>query len=142
MVEENLGATGGRKLRSIMFIIIESGMALFSMQLVRLVLYIMSAESDVMEGYAITLGIDQMLHVINKDLSIVIFSYANTLILQGITPTIILVRVSMGLSFHDEESMVEATTSLRFNVSNNSTSTESIGHEDDGLDHEDDDIGI
>jgi hypothetical protein len=66
LIERNLGATGGglRKLRSIMFIIIESGMALFSMQLVRLVLYIMSAENNVMEGYAITLGIDQMLHVI------------------------------------------------------------------------------
>jgi hypothetical protein len=46
----------------------------------------------------------------------------------------------MGLSFHDEESMVEATTSLHFNVSNHST--ESIGHEDDGVDHEDDDSGI
>ena len=33
---------------------------------------------------------------------------------QGIIPTIILVRVSMGLSFHDDESMVEATTTLRF----------------------------
>ena len=33
---------------------------------------------------------------------------------QGITPTIILVRVSMGLSFHDEESMEEVAESLRF----------------------------
>jgi len=29
--------------------------------------------------------------------------------INGITPTIILVRVSMGLSFHDESSMVEAS---------------------------------
>ena len=62
--EKNLGATGGRNLLSIMFIIIESGMALFSMQLVRLVLYLMSSESAIMQGYAITLGIDQMVHVI------------------------------------------------------------------------------
>ena len=39
-------------------------MALFSMQLIRLVLYLMSSESAVMQGYAITLGIDQMIHVI------------------------------------------------------------------------------
>ena len=33
---------------------------------------------------------------------------------QGITPTIIQVRVSMGLSFHDQESMEEVTSSLHF----------------------------
>jgi len=91
-----------RKLRSIMFILIESGIALFSMQLVRLVLYLLSSQDAPMEGYALTLGIDQMLH--------------------GIIPTIILVRVSMGLSFHDDESMVEATTSFRFAVSDHSKS--------------------
>jgi hypothetical protein len=31
---------------------------------------------------------------------------------QGITPTIIVVRVLMGLSYHDENSMVEATASV------------------------------
>ena len=62
--EKTLGATGGRKLLSIMFIIIESGMALFTMQLLRLVLYLMSSQNAVMQGYAITLGIDQMVHVI------------------------------------------------------------------------------
>ena len=36
--DENLGATCGNKLRSIIFVIIESGMALFTIQLVRLVL--------------------------------------------------------------------------------------------------------
>ena len=34
---------------------------------------------------------------------------------QGITPTIILLRVSMGLSFDDKESFMEAAGSLRFN---------------------------
>ena len=61
--ETTLGATGGRKLRSIMFILIESGMALFSMQLVRLVLGLFYSQNVAMEGYDITLGIDQMLHV-------------------------------------------------------------------------------
>ena len=37
-VERTLGSTGGTKLRHIIFVIIESGMALFVMQLVRLVL--------------------------------------------------------------------------------------------------------
>jgi len=36
--ETSSGITGGRKLRSIIFIIIESGTALFSIQLIRLVL--------------------------------------------------------------------------------------------------------
>ena len=62
--EMALGFTGGRRLRSIMFILIESGMALFSMQLVRVVLYLVSAQNAAMQAYAITLGIDQMLHVI------------------------------------------------------------------------------
>ena len=33
---------------------------------------------------------------------------------QGITPTIIQLRVVMGRSFHDQESMVEVTSSLHF----------------------------
>ena len=47
---------------------------------------------------------------------------------QGITPTIILVRVSMGLSFHDENSMVEAAGSLHFAADNSNSTfeTESI----------------
>lgn len=34
--------------------------------------------------------------------------------LTGIAPTIIFVRVSLGLSFHNKESLVEAVGSLRF----------------------------
>ena len=37
-VEQTLGSTGGRKFRHIMFIIIESGMALLAIQVVRLLL--------------------------------------------------------------------------------------------------------
>ena len=36
-----------------------------------------------------------------------------------------LVRVSMGLSFHDEESMVEAATTLRFQVASDDSRDES-----------------
>ena len=37
-IERTLGVTGGKEFRHIMFIIIESGMALFAIQLVRVVL--------------------------------------------------------------------------------------------------------
>ena len=39
-VEQTLGSTKGNKFRHIMFIIIESGMALFAIQLVRFVLWL------------------------------------------------------------------------------------------------------
>lgn len=37
----------------------------------------------------------------------------------GITPTIILIRVSLGFSFHDEKSMSEIIGTLRFNSDEN-----------------------
>ena len=66
--EENLGVTGGgRKLRSIIFILIESGMALFAIQFGRLVLAVISyssassAANDIMQPF---ITIQQMLIVI------------------------------------------------------------------------------
>ena len=64
--EKKLGATGGgRKLRSIIFVLIESGMALFAIQLGRLVLAVMStyssAVSSIMQPFV---SIQQMLNVI------------------------------------------------------------------------------
>ena len=41
-VERTLGSTGGTKLRHVIFIIIESGLALFAIQLVRVVLFILA----------------------------------------------------------------------------------------------------
>ena len=68
--------TSGRKLLSIMFIILESGMGLFIIQLVRLVLYTKSAESNaIMQSYAIVLSIDQMLHVIIDNPLLLSLSY-------------------------------------------------------------------
>ncbi|KAF8797632.1 hypothetical protein BYT27DRAFT_7247044 [Phlegmacium glaucopus] len=95
---QSLGATGGSKIRTVMFIVTESGM--------------------------------------------------------GITPTIILVRVSMGLSFHDQESMIESSIGSLHFVANNPNSiseTEDAGivnrdddivNRDDDIVNRDDDIGV
>jgi hypothetical protein len=57
--------TGGRKLRSIIFIIIESGMALFAIQLLRLVVgatgQSTTAEVDI---YNLIIGIHEMVNVV------------------------------------------------------------------------------
>jgi len=88
------GVTGESTLQRVIFILIESGMALFSIQLARLVVTIMRTDG----AYAAYCFIGSIHEILN-----------------GITPTIILVRVSMGLSFHDESSLVEASIgSLRF----------------------------
>ena len=67
--ETNLGATGGgRKLRSIIFILIESGMALFAIQLGRLVLSVisplMNPSSTAASIASLFTAIQQMLNVI------------------------------------------------------------------------------
>jgi hypothetical protein len=65
--EISLGVThaGGRKLRSIIFIIIESGMALFAIQLARLVIGATrlgtNAEEDI---YSLIIGIHEMVNVV------------------------------------------------------------------------------
>jgi len=90
--DKSLGITGGNKLRSVIFIIIESGMVLFAIQLVRLVVTIFQTNA----GYYVfefIIGIHEMVN--------------------GIAPTVILVRVSLGLSFHDKESLEEAVGSLQ-----------------------------
>ena len=63
-VERTLGSTEGNKFRHIMFIIIESGMALFAIQLVRLVLALIPVQPflDIAEDFVIV--INQMLNVI------------------------------------------------------------------------------
>ena len=48
---------------------------------------------------------------------------------KGITPTIILVRVSMGLSFHDETLMSEATQTLYFGPDHSTSETGGISQE-------------
>ena len=63
-VERALGATGGTKLRHIIFIIIESGMALFAIQLVRVVLSCLPLQMSTVLVFNSTTGINQMLNVI------------------------------------------------------------------------------
>jgi len=100
--DQLLGVIGGTTLQRIIFILIESGMTLFSIQLARLVVSLIStyAANNV---YYLIIGTHEML--------------------IGITPTIILVRVSMGLSFHDENSMAEASIGVLDFRSNNPKSS-------------------
>jgi hypothetical protein len=73
--EKSLGITGGRKLRSIIFIIIESGMILFAIQLARLVMVATGLETKA-EGdiYQFVLGIHEMVNVVI--LSVIVFLYS------------------------------------------------------------------
>ena len=67
--EKSLGVTGVSKLRSIIFIIIESGMALFVIQLVRLVIAATEQGTDAEEDiYTLIVGIHEMLNVVNHSL--------------------------------------------------------------------------
>jgi len=120
--DRTLGATRGSTLRCVIFILIESGMALFLIQLTRLVVTLTNTDAAT-DTYFLIFGIHEMLN--------------------GITPTIILVRVSMGLSFHDQSSMVEASIgSLRFapDYQNPISQSGSINVLDEG--RRDDDIEI
>ena len=60
-VERTLGSTGGTTLRHIMFVIIESGMTLFALQLVRLVLEV---QPEINALSILLIGIIQMFNVI------------------------------------------------------------------------------
>ena len=113
LVELTSDSTGGTKLRYVMFVIIESGMTLFAIQLIRLVIFILPMEWTVdASDYAIVIN---MFNVIIRSVpfKFYFFCFTNN-IYQGITPTIILVRVSMRLPFDDPESFKEAAGSLRF----------------------------
>ncbi|KAF8801526.1 hypothetical protein BYT27DRAFT_7261855 [Phlegmacium glaucopus] len=83
LYKNTLGATGGSKIRSIIFIIIESGMALLACQIVWVVCALVLTPAAT-KAVGMIMGPHQM----------------------GIAPTIIQVRVAMGLSFYDENSMI------------------------------------
>ena len=67
-VERTLGSTEGNKFQHLMFIIIESGMALFAIQLVRLVLFFISVPVEQLPllevGGDFVIVINQLLNVI------------------------------------------------------------------------------
>ena len=81
-VERTLGSTGGIEFRHIIFIIIESGMALFAIQLVRIVLSILVLEPVLgMQGYysmvasVLVVGIHQMFNVIIRSVHFYFFFF-------------------------------------------------------------------
>ena len=128
--EATLGPTLDTKLQvqRVIFLIIESGMALFAIQLIAIVLFIVfyivtgpvpvdfKLESRRHTIFGLVASIYQM-SVIIRSVHIY-FSCFTDNIYQGIIPTIILLRVSMNLSFDDKESFEEATGSLCFHQSN------------------------
>ena len=64
--EKSLGLTGGWKLRSIIFIIIESGMALFAIQLARLIIAAIAAMNPtkgIVAANTVIVGIHEMINV-------------------------------------------------------------------------------
>jgi hypothetical protein len=63
VVKRTLGATGGTKLQHIIFIIIESGMALFAIQLIRVVLSCLPLQTSTVLAFNLTIGINQMFNV-------------------------------------------------------------------------------
>ena len=77
---------GGNKVRHIMFIIIESGMALFAIQLVRLVMYIIPASFEqggyFIAAYDIAVVVNQMLNVnIIRSIHFYFFCFADNIYL-------------------------------------------------------------
>ena len=84
LVERTLGSlssTGGSKLRHIIFIIIESGMALFAIQLVRVVLSCLELNSSIILAFNLTIGINQMFNVIIISVHFYIFCFTNNIYL-------------------------------------------------------------
>ena len=74
LVELTLDSTGGSKLRYIIFVIIESGMTLFAIQLIRIVFYILPMEWTLDAGdYAMV--VNQMLNVIIRSVHFYFFCF-------------------------------------------------------------------
>ena len=78
--------SGGNKFRHIMFIIIESGMALFAIQLVRVVMSSIPAQREqglyFRGAYDIVIGINQMLNVnIIRSIHFYFFCFADNIYL-------------------------------------------------------------
>ena len=67
-----LGVTGGSKLRRVIFIIIESRMTLFAMQLARLVVTIMTTDASY-DAYFLIVGIHEILNVIIRSVIAMLF---------------------------------------------------------------------
>ena len=77
-IERTLGSTEGNKFRHIMFIIIESGMALFAIQLVRIVLGFITVPA---EQYPFVVTAEDFVVVINQMLNVIIIRSSFLLLL-------------------------------------------------------------
>jgi hypothetical protein len=73
--------TGGTKLQPVIFIIIESGMALFAIQLVRVVLSCLLLDATTCVAFNLTIGINQMFNVIIISVHFYIFCFTNNIYL-------------------------------------------------------------
>ena len=75
-VERTLGTTRGTKLRHVIFVIIESGVALLAVQLARLVLYNEQFESAAQdEAYNIFILINEMFNVIIRSQAVRVYFF-------------------------------------------------------------------
>ena len=78
-IEKSLGIAGGAKLRSLIFVIIESGMVLFAVQLARVVVTIstpVQGEPDAASyAFAIIIAIHQMINVIISFSPLLLYVY-------------------------------------------------------------------
>ena len=71
--DQILGVTGGRTLRRVIFILIESGMTLFSIQLTRFlvsIVYVLTGTNATHSAFIFIFGIHEMLNVIMKSLAL------------------------------------------------------------------------
>ena len=73
-VERTLGSSGGTKLRHIVFVIIESGMALFTIQLIRILFSFPPLES-VLSTLDYIVVINQMFNVIKRAVHFLFFLF-------------------------------------------------------------------
>ena len=81
-VERTLGSSGGTKLRHIIFIMIESGMTLFAVQLVRTILYFSTDTTAFKDsGSVIITGVEQMFNVIIRFVHFYFFCFTNNIYL-------------------------------------------------------------
>ena len=72
--DEILGVTSGRRtLRRVIFIIIESGIALFAIQLARVVASIFDTDTAAHDAFYLIVAIHQMLNVIIKSVIATLF---------------------------------------------------------------------
>ena len=74
-VERSLGSTGGSKLRNVIFVVIESGMTLLVIQLIRLVLGLIEAPVQVLYASDFLDVINEMFNVIIRSVHFYFFCF-------------------------------------------------------------------